>query len=236
MPPGRTRPGRPGAALDERARALGALRRDLEVRVAALEERRSMLSARRAELAEGIARRYEEHRRAEERRGAHEVEDLALSRLAARLQGCESKVVEGVGRLGAERDRRAEASRQRLERVGALRRQRDEAERSLAAGRERRQRLELELTEARIRHETAVEALHRDLDAVPDEAIAAPRPDLPEGSDPAARCARGRAASCGCSGRSTPSPARSSPPSRSAAASSRPSSRTSARPGASWAR
>ncbi len=73
-----------------------------------------MLSARRAELAEGIARRYEEHRRAEERRGAHEVEDLALSRLAARLQGCESKVVEGVGRLGAERDRRAEASRQRL--------------------------------------------------------------------------------------------------------------------------
>jgi len=174
-------------ALDERARALGALRRDLEVRVAALEERRSMLSARRAELAEGIARRHEEHRRAEERRGAHEVEDLALSRLAARLQGCESKVVEGVGRLGAERDRRAEASRQRLERVGALRRQRDEAERSLAAGRERRQRLELDLTEARIRHETAVEALHRDLDAVADEAIAAPRPELPEGTDPTAR-------------------------------------------------
>lgn len=172
---------------EERARALGALRRDLEVRAAALEERRNLLTHRAQELAARLAARAEERERAEERRLAHHRDDLALSRLADALAAQRTRLDQALGRLRTERDRRAAQARGRLEAVNALRTEREARERTLAANRQRVQRLELERTELRVRHEGAVETLARDLEAVPEEALAAEPPATFESIEPPER-------------------------------------------------
>ncbi len=53
--------------------------------------------------------------------------------------------------------------------------------------RERRRRAELDEAETKLRLETAVETLRRDLDCEPEAAMAAECPPLPEGVTPAAR-------------------------------------------------
>jgi chromosome segregation protein len=62
-----------------------------------------------------------------------------------------------------------------------------EAEQSLEASRERAHRADLDEAEARLRLETAVETLRRDLDVEPEAAEAAPLPELPEGATAAGR-------------------------------------------------
>ena len=68
-----------------------------------------------------------------------------------------------------------------------LRDERTAAERDLAGARELLQRVELERAEAKLRLETAVEALRRELECEPDEAVAAPCPELPPGIPAQAR-------------------------------------------------
>ncbi len=51
---------------------------------------------------------------------------------------------------------------------------------------EERQRVEITIAESRVRHEGVVEALRRDLEIEPAEALAAPRPELAQGVEPAA--------------------------------------------------
>ncbi|MCU1387389.1 MAG: smc, partial [Ilumatobacteraceae bacterium] len=61
------------------------------------------------------------------------------------------------------------------------------AEKQLDETRERARRVEVEEAEARMRLEAAVETLRRDLDLEPDAALAAEMPELPEGTNAAAR-------------------------------------------------
>ena len=58
---------------------------------------------------------------------------------------------------------------------------------SSAGARELLQRVELERAEVKLRMETAVETLRRELECEPDEAIAAPCPELPPGIPAQAR-------------------------------------------------
>src|SRR5690606_35976017 len=67
------------------------------------------------------------------------------------------------------------------------RRDRSAAERELAEVRERAQRIEIDEAEARLRLETAIESLRTDLEVEPDEAVAAPCPELEAGTTPKAR-------------------------------------------------
>jgi hypothetical protein len=62
-------------------------------------------------------------------------------------------------------------------------------EHQLVAARTRIQAIELDLVEATIRRESVIEALRHELACGPDEAIAAPVPELAEGSDPTTRIA-----------------------------------------------
>ena len=71
--------------------------------------------------------------------------------------------------------------------LDGLRRRRSEAEAELDGVRERARRADLDETEARLRLETAVDTLRRDLDVEPDSAEAAPPPALPEGVSAVAR-------------------------------------------------
>ncbi len=173
--------------LEERAAEVGGLRTDLGVRSAAVDERRSFLTRRITEIDERLAGAAEERAAAEHRRLELEGKAVATGRLAA-LVGERSGVIEiELRQLRERRRRQSEATRQVALELDGLRRERTEAERSLTEERERLQRLELEDAETRLRIETAVEALRRDLDCEPQAAMAAECPPLAEGVTAAAR-------------------------------------------------
>ncbi len=174
-------------ALDDRARSLAATGAELGVRAAGVEERRTLLADRRDEVERRLAGLEAARSEATARRQSLEATALALERLAL-----------GLGRLGGEltatRDRLREARAERelavtraATRLRQLRDERSAAEHAVTATRELVQRVELERAEAKLRLETGVEALRRDLECEPEEAISAPCPELPPGVPAQAR-------------------------------------------------
>jgi len=175
-------------ALDARVRALGALRRDLEVRAAALEERRSLLRAREAACVGQLAERSAERERAAARRDEHRRDDARLAALLSSLDALEARAGAARAVLAERHEAAVAALAARRQRLADLRAERARLEAALATARARRQRLEVEQTEARVRREAAVETLRRELGVEPDDALAAPCPELPEGTDAPGRC------------------------------------------------
>ncbi len=173
--------------LEERAAEVGSLRTDVEVRTAAVDERRQFLSRRLAELEERLEGAAAEREAAAERRNQLDAKQLATERLmtfvAERSQEIDAVLVD----LRERRRKQSEAARAVAAELDALRRERADAERQLGELRERLQRVELEDAETKLRIETAVEALRRDLDREPAQAMAATCPELPEGVTPTAR-------------------------------------------------
>jgi chromosome segregation protein len=89
--------------------------------------------------------------------------------------------------LSAQRLEHSEAVRALNSELEQHRRDRSQAEKDLEAVRETTRRTELEHTEVKLRLETAIEAVRRDLDVEPEVAMQAPAPPVPEGTTPAAR-------------------------------------------------
>ena len=174
-------------ALDARGQELRARRAQLEVRAATLEERRALLASRSEELEVRAASRREEQAVAGERRAAHERDDGSIARVAAEVATALGRVEEAVATLADESRRREASVTSRRERLRSLRARRDALERVLAGVRERGQRLEIEMTESRVRYEGAVAALGRDLGVGPDELGDAPLPTLGAEKDAADR-------------------------------------------------
>lgn len=175
------------ARLEERATEVGGLRTDLGARTAAVDERRSFLTRRIAEIDERLAGATEERAAAEQRRVQLELKSVATARLAALVAERGVVIETELHQLRERRRKQSEATRQVAIELDGLRRQRVERERGLTEERERLQRVELEDAEIRLRIETAVEALRRDLDCEPQVAMAAECPPLGEGVAPAAR-------------------------------------------------
>ncbi len=173
--------------LEAQARAVGALRRDLEVRVAGLEERRRLLLERRSELDAEILARRDSRLRADERRGEFEIGELAYEALGRELERIAKTLEDASATYSRERDLRIETSRELRERLSALRSAREEAVLEQARFRELRQKLEIDQAEQRIRHENAIELLTGDLETTPEAAISAEPPELEPGVDPAER-------------------------------------------------
>lgn len=168
------------ARLDERVRSVAALRKDLDVRAAGLTERRTSLTQRTASIEERLSRHVEERKRAEQRRKELDVKAGATDALAAYVAERLEVVDREVADLRERRRVRSEATREITAHLDARRKERAEAERSLAEVRERAQRAELDDAEVRVRLENAVEAVRRDLDTEPEAAMAAPAPELPD--------------------------------------------------------
>ena len=173
--------------LDRRAGELAAARHDLDVSDAALSEQRSFLSTRLSDTEQQIVARRASQSDASERRAMLRTDGAALGALEVELGGVRSRV-EGVRReLETERRQRHTRSAARLERLAGMRREREELERATETGRERQQRVEIELAEARVRRETLADVLRRELDVTVAEAVAAPRPPGQDGSDLSSR-------------------------------------------------
>ncbi len=174
-------------ALEARARELAGRRQALEVRSAKLAEREDALVARRADLAARIEAARAEQQRSGGQRRARAREQAVLSGLAGELETLLEQVDKEVARVVAARARRDEAARLREARLRALRSRREALLRVLTGLRERLQRLEVEQTEVRVRRETALEVIGRDLGLSEEELAEAPLPHLGAEADAAAR-------------------------------------------------
>jgi chromosome segregation protein len=175
--------------LVERRELLEAAARHLEVRVAALTERRAVLSTRLADVERRLAGHVAEREAAGDRRRRIEEDIAVVDRLGAALRRAALRIGEQAERLQQARARQVDEARAGGERLESLRRSRSEADRALGELRERLQAVELEMAEAAVRQEAAAEALRRELGCEASEAMSAPCPELPEGTTAPERAA-----------------------------------------------
>jgi chromosome segregation protein len=169
------------ARVAERAAAVAALRRDLEVRAAGLEERRTLTARRLEEVEQRLARTTAERSAAAARRSLLVVAATATDALASVVGSRMAQLDAATGRLREARDAEVGALRAVGERLDLLRRERASAERQLAETRERQSRAELDTADARMRLESLTESVRRDLDCEPEATRDAPEPPLPAG-------------------------------------------------------
>ncbi len=175
-------------ALEQAAGEARARLQRTEVRAAGLRERRSLIAGRLSEVERRLAETgVDEAPEAAKRRRRLDEAIVAVDRLAAlvggRLDQLEADLVERRARHRSQVEALEETGR----RLDAFRGERAAAERQLGLVRERTQRAEIEEAELRLRLETALEALRRDLDREPEDATAAPVPELAPGVAPAQR-------------------------------------------------
>ncbi|MHB1854223.1 MAG: coiled-coil domain-containing protein, partial [Acidimicrobiales bacterium] len=173
--------------VDRLTAAAATLRSELEVRAAGLEERRSVLTARLMEVEERLRAHVEERQKAAGRRTRLESSLVAVGRLSRSLESRTTALEEVLSQLRERRRVQAEGTRAAAAHLDDLRRDRTEAERSLERVRDRAQRTSLEEAEARLRLESSVEMIRRDLDCEPEAAKSAPCPELPPGITAPAR-------------------------------------------------
>jgi chromosome segregation protein len=175
------------AELDERAASLTARRRQLDVTAAGLDERAAFIARRLSEVEARLAAAAEARADAAARLVVLERHLVALDRLSEIVETRRSEAAAALAELTELRRRQSDQARAVTQHLDGLRRQRADAERRLEELRERSRRCEIDDAEMRMRLEAAVEGLRRDLDCEPERAIAAPCPDLPEGTSPGGR-------------------------------------------------
>ena len=175
------------AEVDARVAVLASRRRDLEVRSAGHREREEFLRRRIAETEARLDADLEARSNAEQRRLDLERSVVAVERLSGWVSTRLAEIEEIHAELSERRRRQSDEVREMTSKLDEVRRARVEAEQSLEASRERAHRADLDEAEARLRLETAVETLRRDLDVEPEAAEAAPLPELPEGATAAGR-------------------------------------------------
>jgi chromosome segregation protein len=174
--------------IGHRAAEVAGMRRDLEVRAVALEERRTML-ARRLEGVEArlSTRDATAQAEAERRRSALSARDRAYHGLERRLRANLVEIDALHDRLSERRRLQSEAVRTSGERLDQLRAERVGHEQELVETREKLNRAEIDEAETRMRLENAIEKLRADFDCEPAVALDAPQPEVPEGTTLAGR-------------------------------------------------
>ncbi len=175
------------ADLEARAAVLASRRRELEVRNAGLHERQQFLESRIAETDRRLEADHEARALAAGRRVQIERSLAAIDRLANLVQAHRAVVEIEHDDLIERRRRQSEEVRGLSTALDAARKSRTEAEHRLEEVRQKSHRSEIEEAEAKLRLETSVETLRRDLDIEPQIAEAAEPPELPEGASAAGR-------------------------------------------------
>ncbi len=175
------------AELEARSALLSSRRRDIEVRLAGLHERQQLNERRLAETERRLEADKEARVAAESQRVVIERQIDVIDRLSGLVEQ-HRHVVEGHhAELAEKRRKQSDEVRGLTTELDMLRRERAEKEQSLDVTRERARKAELEEAEAKLRLETAIETLRRDLDIEPSVAEAAEMPEIPEGATAAGR-------------------------------------------------
>ena len=163
------------------------------MRNAGLHERQQLLERRISETELRLEADAGARTEAESRRMSIERSLSAVDRLSAVVTARRDVIEAEHTRLADQRRRQSEEVRSLAGRLEGHRRERADAERQLEQVREKAHRLDIEEAEAKLRLETAIETLRRDLDIEPEVAEKAEAPPVPEGTTPAGRATRARA-------------------------------------------
>ena len=110
-----------------------------------------------------------------------------IDRLAALVEQHRHVVESHYAELAEKRRKQSDEVRGLTTELDTLRRDRAEKEQTLDVTRERARKAELEEAEAKLRLETAIETLRRELDIEPAVAEATEMPEVPDGATPAGR-------------------------------------------------
>jgi chromosome segregation protein len=173
--------------LVERSAALAALRRDIEVGAAALEQRRTMLSRRLSEIDNRLRQDADQRQHLAARREQQARTAAVAARLGTLVAARVDQLETLVGYLRQARSEESHAVGAATAELDELRRERAASERHLAELRERISRVQMDQTEAQVRLEALVEMVRRELDCEIESTRDAPCPPLPAGSSPAGR-------------------------------------------------
>ncbi len=174
-------------ALDDRAKALAGLRRELEVQAAGLEERQRVLLVRQREIEVRLERSVEERISAEERRTSLDLLGVRVELLHNVVEARAVSLEDGLEILREARRRQAEAARSATGRLDALRTERTRLTQRRTDVSERLRALDLELAELTLRSQTLTERITAEFGIDPETARRAPLPALPAGVGAPAR-------------------------------------------------
>jgi chromosome segregation protein len=179
------------ARLEHAARRTSVVgqRNDLQVRAGAVAERRQLLSTRLADVEKRLSGHVEERHLAEGRRRRIVTDTIAVERLQRVVESHQARVESVASQLQELRDRQVEMLRAGGARLEDLRRRRIATDEKLGGARDSHQRYDIELAELGARRQASTEALERELNSKPEEAIAEPCPELAEGKSPQKRAA-----------------------------------------------
>ena len=175
------------AELEARAAVLASRRRDLEVRAAGLRERDEFLRRRIADTERRLEADREARADAERRRRSIEASLLAVERLVSFVAERRATVAVIQAELVEQRRRQSDEVRSLTAALDTARTGRSDAESVLEVSRERLHRADVEEAESKLRLETTVETLRRELDVEPEVAEATEPPPVPEGATHAGR-------------------------------------------------
>jgi len=175
------------AELEAHAAVLSGRRRELEVRTAGLHERRQFLETRIAENERRLEADEQARAQAADRREQIQRSLTAIDRLSGLVQRHREVIEVEHDDLAEQRRRQSDEVRGLTLALETARRSRSEAEHTLEETRQKSHRAEIEEAEAKLRLETSIETLRRDLDIEPESAERAEQPELPEGATAAGR-------------------------------------------------
>lgn len=173
--------------LSHKSHAVSTLRSDYRIRAAGLEERRRLLSTQRDDIERRLSEMAQARAEVASRREAVDLRLAVVDQLAELLARRVQEADHQLEDLRRRRAQESEAAREAARRLEELRGQRAQAEARLGQCRERDRSAEIELAEAGIRLEAAVDRCRRELDCEPGEAVAAECPPLEPGVAPADR-------------------------------------------------
>ena len=173
--------------LSEKSQTASSLRSDYQVRAAGIEERRRLLTAQRDDIESRLSQMTQARADAASRREAVDLRLAIVDRLADLVAERAQEAGHQLEELRRRRARESEVARAAAQQLEELRGQRSQAETRLGECRERDRSADIELAEAGIRLEAAVERCRRELDCEPGEAVAAECPSLEPGVAPADR-------------------------------------------------
>jgi chromosome segregation protein len=163
--------------LKQRVAAAGALRTEVQVRAAALQERRELLSRQLRD----VESRMERLQQGRELMASLQVQARATSRLAAMVRQRLVTIEEALASVQEQRRREQAARREADERLALMRRERSELERRLETLRAEVHETQLEEAEVRLRIESLAESVVVDLGCSAEVAMATELPELPSG-------------------------------------------------------
>ncbi|MEC8485573.1 MAG: chromosome segregation protein SMC, partial [Actinomycetota bacterium] len=175
------------AAIDAWSALLISKRRDVEVRSAGLNEQQEFLGRRIADIDGRLEADREAQAGAAGRRKQVERALGAVAALRAFVEERRIQVTAARGSLVEERQRQSAEVTELTERLDQLRLERSTLETALEESRERLTKAEISEAEVKLRLETTIESLRRDLDIEPEVAEAAEPPEVPEGATHAGR-------------------------------------------------